>query len=197
MAADDRVVVSGVWDRDETPPTQVGVAPLDPSPMRGATVVGVDALTGKPKWDLGERYPDAKVFMTLGGFAVLAQVSADENRYPSRFVIYGETGETVAELGDGGQCVSDRERLIVCAGARTGQFVVFDVEDRSTRRFAVSGVPRLETAWHGYVTFWDGRVVDGSGTLVADDLPGAVIAMSDRYLVLYDVETNRYAVHRR
>ncbi|OLF06370.1 hypothetical protein BLA60_32595 [Actinophytocola xinjiangensis] len=174
---------------------EVGAEPREIEPRRGATVVGIDALTGKRTWDLGQRYPDSKVFLTLAGFAVLAQVSPRE--YPSLVVIDAGTGATVAELGAGRQCVSDQERLIVCAGATTGQFAVFDVEERSVRRFTVSGAPQLDTAWHGYVTFRDGRVVDGSGTLVTDDLPGAVIALSDRYLVLYDVETNQWNVHRR
>ena len=45
--------------------------------------------------------------------------------------------------------------------------------------------------------FLDDRVVDRNGRLVTDDLPGFVIAMSDDYVVLYDDDTSKYAIHRR
>ncbi len=43
----------------------------------------------------------------------------------------------------------------------------------------------------------DNSVVDRSGDLVADSLPGFVAAMSDDHVVLIDPDSEEYAVYRR
>ncbi|GAB3438622.1 outer membrane protein assembly factor BamB family protein [Actinophytocola sediminis] len=175
---------------------EVGAAPEDPDPFADSTVIGLDVTTGKRRWDLATRYPTLKVFAVLGAVAIASQQSSRPDR-TARFVIDVHSGETIAELGDGGACVSDQRRLISCTTDRSDELVVFDVADRTTTRVTVPDARQLRAAWHGYLLFGDNRVVDGTGRLVTDDLPGSVIAMSEDHVVLYGATGNDYAVHRR
>ena len=77
-------------------------------------------------------------------------------------------------------------------------FVVFDVRTRERTTITARDSGSLLDAWHGYLMFVDGnRILDRSGAVVADRLPGEVIAMSDEYVVLLDRERGEYGVYRR
>jgi outer membrane protein assembly factor BamB len=170
-------------------------APGSLAPKDGSAVVGLDANTGRTRWDASARYPASRVFSAIGGLAAIA-VPSDSPGALRRIVLDARTGSEVADLGNGLNCWNDRRSLLVCDTERYGQFIVFDAGKRTTTRIEIADTSRLYAAWHGHLVL-DDRVVDRDGKPVTDRLPGIVIAMSDDYVVLYDNDTSKYSVHRR
>lgn len=194
---------SGIWPQfvvGDTVLGQVGrklALPRDIGPDDGSAVAALDAKTGTTKWSIADRYPESKVYQTLGDVAVISTPGDPRSNNYRSFAIDVSTGNRIAALGDSDYCLSDQDSLIMCPISRKDTVVTFDVDKRESGRGTLAPPStQIHGAWHGYF-FLSDSVVDRYGAVVTDELPGIVIALSEKYVILYDSRAEEYAAYRR
>ncbi|MFW5418743.1 PQQ-binding-like beta-propeller repeat protein [Nocardiopsis sp. CNT-189] len=191
----------------------------------GRRVFALDARTGRPAWDLDGVFSESGVEDATEGWAVLYAVPREEGAPARTAVVATGSGEEArsprSRLGTGSpSCAAGEDSLLVCAQDAHGSFELVTLApgesgvERSTevtgldpgaadglRVHAVSGGRIHLTASPG-----DGEeagtasfVIDRSGAVLAEDLPGEVVAAApDAIAVDPDPSdgTGRIAFHR-
>jgi hypothetical protein len=167
------------------------------------TVVALDARTGERRWDHSAVFP-LRMAHPIVDDLVVVEVPAEDARSDGQtevLVLESSSGEAVASFGIfASGCRSDGATLIACGvmsrGERT-KLATFRVDDRE------AGVAEhdladvyVDAVWRDsvFVTSWDvaaedspdgpRQLVDLAGQPVAEAVPGAVLASSDRFVIL-------------
>ncbi|MGH3762342.1 PQQ-binding-like beta-propeller repeat protein [Actinophytocola sp.] len=180
---------AGMWPHGIAGDVVVGETAL-----AGGTVAAWDLATGVPAWTL-TGFVTARVALTADD-DVLVEGRTGPSRWARR-VLEAATGEPLADLGDprAGPCATDWRTLIACPlvrGGRDHAVETFGVADRRVRILSGDYRPEyvcLVGAGHVFGAsprsyFAVAAGSRGAGRLVARDLPGRPVAVTERYLVL-------------
>lgn len=201
----------GVWPQFVAAGRVLGVTASRPPELidegDDGYVTALDARTGKPQWNLKDRYSKSRMVAVAGDAALIAAATGGDD---AAVVIDAESGRELAKLGDG-SCGTDERRLIACVvfdhDSSSWRIIGFDVDKRDNQMShaipADSARGEVSAVWGDYIFLGDSstgyRALDRNGKLVADDLPGRLVAMSDSYAVFRDLEgqdPGKYAVYR-
>jgi outer membrane protein assembly factor BamB len=165
-----------------------------------STLVALDAESGKQVWSLVDRYTRSEVAFVAGDVALVYARAAGEAR--DRVVVLdASTGAEITRLGwDWGArttCATDHTAVIACTldkqldryAGLSGRLVTFDVRSRQSHPAPAKDLRDTEVTavWDGYVfvrahhTTW---AVDRDGARASADLPGDLIGIDDRHLVV-------------
>jgi outer membrane protein assembly factor BamB len=167
-----------------------------------STVVGLDAATGQQLWSLADRYTRSEVAFVAGDVAlVYARTAGTDTERDVAIMIDVSSGAEITRLGwDRGArttCATDTSTVIACTldeklGEHPGdsnRLIIFDVPTRKSHPAPAKDLAETEVVavWGDYIFVRDGHLtwaVDRNGTRVSDDLPGDLIGMDDRHMVV-------------
>jgi hypothetical protein len=183
-------------------PTDLAEALRLGHPFADGTVVALDAASGHRRWDLHERFSNSEVELVAGDLVV---VRASRDGADSTRILEAASGREVAHLGNPLPCRSDARSLIACIDPLDHTLSTFRIDDREIRVSRREVRPSsISAVWRGRVFLSDAfevedparrGVVDRSGNVLADRLPGHLLAISDRYAVFRTTDDGNISVH--
>lgn len=180
---------------------------------RKGTVVAIDAATGAQRWDLSARFASSELKLAVRGVAVVR--TEDDQRKVRTFVLDAATGRVVGDLGDYTVCGTDGDSSVACLDVGDSILRTFRISDGRTQGSS-KGVFTDDSSANSVDGVWRGRVfvsgvpsggkaesvvVDGAGRRSGGKLPGALAAISEKYVAFYRPGGNSlgapgFAVHR-
>jgi len=134
--------------------------------------------TGKPKWDLADRFDRGEVVMT-GGDVMLVRGAADGSVKSESAVFGTDDGLELTVLGgeDASECTTDG-RVVACAD--WNRLNLYDVAKDKVTHADVDAIS-VDAAWAGRIFLSDGDrefTVDAAGNRIDEELPGRVLAVT-------------------
>jgi hypothetical protein len=187
-------------------------------PPADGTLVALDTTSGQRRWDLSQRFA-ASAGDVVAGDVVLVRAESQGAERPlgQSLIIEADTGREMANLGEYiSSCASDTRSTIACKNL-DDEVVSFQLDDRKVRvsRSPVDLDEGLLRDVHGT---WGGGVfveyaaksdpqsassdyitrhlaVDRSANVLNDQLPGPIVAISDRYAIFRTSEDGNISVH--
>ncbi|MFC4587998.1 PQQ-like beta-propeller repeat protein [Sphaerisporangium corydalis] len=172
--------------------------------LGGGSVVALDAATGRTRWEPSPRMPASLPALAAGNLPMVREVK--DGRLGPPLVLDPGTGREIARLPEFVTgCQTDGVSLIACeySDLRQRRLVTIRLDGREVR-VARRELPdaTLAAVWRGHVFLDDrhdrGYEVDRSANVLADDLPGEPVALSEGYAIFQGrySEMPGYSVHR-
>lgn len=198
------------------PSTNGDLLYLEEGPEReeNTTPSAVDALSGKPAWDLDDTFDSASVKAAAGDYAVVYDqgyygasdsASAGSSAGPSTLLINVDDGSTVEELGDSIDCTASATML---ACLDDGKLTTISASDGSIESSWPYGSGSDGDTWKLLDVFADTviandrtddndriQALDRFGKVRAEDISGTPQAMSEDYLVSCTEELVKCGFH--
>ena len=159
-----------------------------PEPEDDTELVAFDRETGAQKWDLSERFARSELFQAAGDVALVNGSPSKDPEAGVGYVVATDSGKPLHTI-TGDSCDTDGSTLVTCStpAAKRGDLNTFDIPKHTMTESQAQFVDVTAVA-HNRVFLEDftgrGYSVDRTGTTVDKKLPGLVIAISDRYVML-------------